>query len=184
MSSAEDDPLGFPDRQTVTPDGTPIAPCIDGVWLGSQVVHVDHRGRVFEVFTEANPYWDTPIVHSYVFTVRPGYVKGWGVHDHKADRYVCITGEMLAVMYDGRADSPTRGLVQEVTMSAAGVQLLRIPPGVWHADINVGTRECVLMNHPTEPYDYEQPDRRTLPWNSPEIPVDLRAYLPMQRGDA
>ena len=69
-------------------------------------------------------------------------------------------------------------------MSASGVQMLRIPPGVWHADINVGTRECVLMNHPTKPYDYEQPDRRTLPWNSPEIPVDLRAYLPMQRGDA
>jgi dTDP-4-dehydrorhamnose 3,5-epimerase len=132
------------------------------------------------VFNQADDYWTSPVVHSYVFTVRPGTIKGWGVHDHKWDRYCIITGEMLVVLWDGREGSPTHGLVQEVVLSTQGVQMLSTPPGVWHANINLGPEECVVMNHPTEPYDYAHPDRRLLPWDTTEIPVDLRAYYPIQ----
>ena len=171
---------GTPDRATVTESGRSLAPAIDGVRLREAVVHVDHRGRLYEVFNPADEYWDAPVVQSYVFTIRPGLIKGWGVHDHKFDRYCIISGEMLVVLWDGRADSPTRCLVQEVVLSPEGTRMLTTPPGVWHANINVGTSECVVMNHPTAPYDYDNPDRRLLPWDTREIPVDLRAYFPIQ----
>lgn len=171
---------GTQDRATVTSDGRSVAPVIDGLKTKETVVHVDHRGRLFEVFNPADDYWSGPVVHSYVFTVRPGTIKGWGVHDHKFDRYCIISGEMLVVLWDGRDASPTFGLVQEVVLAPEGTRMLTTPPGVWHANINLGTTECMVMNHPTMPYDYEHPDRRLLPWDTTEIPVDLRTYFPIQ----
>lgn len=172
--------VGTPDPATVTAEGESLAAAIDGLRTKRAVVHVDHRGRLFEVFNAADDFWSGPVVHSYVFTVRPGTIKGWGVHDHKWDRYCLITGEMLIVLWDGRENSPTHGLVQEVVLSTEGTRMLATPPGVWHANVNLGPAECVVMNHPTAPYDYAHPDRRLLPWNSPEIPVDLSAYYPVQ----
>lgn len=173
-------PGGIPDRPTVTRDGEPLAPVIDGVKTKRVVVHLDHRGRVFEVFNHDTEYWTSPVVHSYVFTVRPGLVKGWGIHEAKEDRYCLIGGEMLVVMWDDRDGSPTRGLEQAVVLAPEGVRHLTIPRGVWHIDVNVGAGECVVMNHPTSPYDYERPDRRLLPWDTPQIPVDLTRYFPIQ----
>ena len=69
-----------------------------------------------------------------------------------------------------------------VPLSPQATRMLMIPRRVWHVDINLGTEECMVMNHPTEPYDYASPDRRLLPWDSPDIPVDLRTYFPMQWG--
>lgn len=174
--------IGTPDAATVTADGQPIAPFIDGVRVHQTPVHVDHRGRVFEVFNAAHDFWTTPIVHSYVFTMRPGLIKGWGIHEHKEDRYCMLSGEMLVVLWDGRRESPTHGLVQEVLLTPQRTRMLEIPRGVWHVDINMGPDECMVMNHPTAPYDYAHPDRRLLPWDSPEIPVDLRQYFPPQWG--
>lgn len=174
--------LGVRDAPTVTPSGERLDAFIDGVKVHRTPVHPDHRGRVFEVYNAAHEYWTTPVVQTYVFTVRPGTAKGWGYHEHKDDRYVLISGEMLVVMWDGREDSPTHGMVQRVLLSPQSTRMVTIPRRVWHIDINVGTDECVTMNHPTEPYDYANPDRRLLPWDSPEIPVDLREYFPVQWG--
>jgi dTDP-4-dehydrorhamnose 3,5-epimerase len=175
-------PLGTKDTATVTPSGESLAPVIDGVRVHRTPVHPDHRGRVFEVYNPEHDFWTTPIVHTYVFTVRPGLVKGWGYHEHKEDRYCILSGEMLVVMWDGREGSPTHGMVQEVLLSPQATRMLMIPRRVWHVGINLGTEECMVMNHPTEPYDYANPDRRLLPWDSPDIPVDLRRYFPMQWG--
>ncbi len=173
--------IGNRDLQTVTADGSSTAPVIEGVRTKRVIVHGDHRGRVFEVVNH-HEYWTEPIVHTYVFTVRPGLVKGWGVHDVKSDRYLLIAGELLMLLWDGRDGSATQGVVQEVMLTGEGVRMLTIPPGVWHANINVGPDECVLMNHPTKAYDYENPDRRTLPWDSSAIPVNLSIYFPTQWG--
>lgn len=168
------------DAATVTPDGVPIVRAIDGVRTKRLAVHVDHRGRVFEIVNHDTDYWDEPIVHTYVFTVRPQQIKGWGLHETKRDRYCIVAGEMLVVLWDGREGSPTFGLSQRVLLTREGVQMLTIPVGVWHIDLNVGTDECVVVNHPTRPYDYARPDRLMLPWDTDLIPVDLRPLMPPQ----
>jgi dTDP-4-dehydrorhamnose 3,5-epimerase len=169
------------DPATVTRDGMSLRPTIDGVMVKRQVVHVDHRGRVMEIFNHDADFWGPePVVFTYLATVRPAQIKGWAVHEAKVDRYCIVAGEMLVVLWDGRRDSPTHGIEQAVLLTAEAEQMLRIPIGVWHIMVNVGFVECRLVNHPTKPYDHDNPDRRTLPWNTPEIPVDLTKYLPQQ----
>lgn len=171
---------GRRDGATVRPDGSSLARVIDGVLTKAPVNHVDHRGRVFELWSSTDDYYTEPFVYSYCFSVRPHTTKGWGVHDHKHDRYTIISGEVLTVLYDGRADSPTYGLEQRVMLTGEGTRQLTIPPGVWHMNINVGTMEAFLINFPTLPYDYANPDRRTLPVDAPEIPIDIRGLFPTQ----
>jgi dTDP-4-dehydrorhamnose 3,5-epimerase len=169
------------DEQTVTSAGVPVAASIDGVKVFSPVNHVDHRGRVFEVFPGESEFWADPVVYCYAFTVRPMQTKGWGLHLEKDDRYTLIDGELLTILYDARLDSPTHGQVQKVVLSAQGARQLLIPTGVWHMNVNVADREALLINHPTKVYVHEQPDRLMLPWNTSALPVDVAGFFPVQR---
>jgi dTDP-4-dehydrorhamnose 3,5-epimerase len=172
------------DVQTVTSTGARVESRIDGVKTFSPVNHVDHRGRVFEIFPGENEFWTDPVVYCYGFTVRSSQVKGWGLHQEKDDRYTLIDGEVLTVLYDSRLDSNTYGVVQKVTLTPQGIRQLLIPTGVWHMNLNIGTSEAFLINHPTEVYHHQRPDRLLLPWNAPEIPVELLDYMPVQLNGA
>ena len=172
---------GVRDVQTVTADGTSTVPTIDGVVTHRPVVHLDHRGTLFEVFPGQDPasdLWAAPVVYSYQSSVFPGQIKGWARHEVKADRYSLAHGELLVLLHDARADSPTLGLTQRVVLSPRGDRQLLIPPGVWHLLAAIGPEEVQIMNFPTEPYRHEAPDRILLPWDSDELPVDVRSYLP------
>lgn len=169
------------DQATVTDRGETLQAGIESVITRSVVTHVDHRGRLFEVMTNDPEFWAAPIVHSYVFTIRSNTIKGWGVHEEKADRYCLLRGETMTLLYDARVDSPTHGMTQEVPLSADGIRLLLIPPGVWHLSLNLAEHETMLINFPTHPYRYEAPDRLALPWDSGDIPVDVQRYLPRQQ---
>lgn len=168
------------DLQTVTAAGVSVATSIDGVRTHTPVNHVDHRGRVFEIYAGPSEHWIDPLVYCYAFTIRQFQTKGWGLHLYKADRYTLIRGEMLTVLYDARLDSPTHGAAQKVTLAEQGARQLLIPPGVWHMNVNLDEHETYLINHPTEVYHHEAPDRLTLPWDSAALPVALAALFPVQ----
>ena len=171
------------DGPTIDASGTSVRGTIDGVLTRTVISHVDHRGRVFELINiERDPeFWNDPVIASYVFTIRPGTLKGWGVHEHKDDRYNLISGETMTVLYDARFDSPTYQQVQEVSLSPQGIRQLLIPAGVWHLSVNVAPEETMLVNFPSQPYKYEAPDRLTMPWYSDSIPVDVEKHFPRQQ---
>lgn len=168
------------DSATVTPQGESLAAQIHGVSTASPVNHVDHRGRVFEIFAGESEHWQSPLVYCYGFSVRPNQTKGWGLHEHKDDRYTLITGEVLTILFDARTDSPTHGLVQKVSLSPEGLRQLLIPAGVWHISICLSPTEAILINHPTQVYHHGSPDRLLLPWNTDKIPVDVASFFPNQ----
>lgn len=168
------------DAQTVTSAGESVARTIQGVATGTPVNHVDHRGRVFEVYAGPSEFWEEPLVYCYTFTVRAGQTKGWGLHQEKEDRYTLIRGELLTILFDARLDSPTHGVVQKVSLTEQGIRQLRIPTGVWHMNVNLSESETFLINHPSTVYHHAAPDRLLLAWDAPEIPVDLAAYFPIQ----
>lgn len=171
------------DQATVTTRGEALAPSLHGVMTDSPVNHVDHRGRVFEVIPdEQGGFWADPVVYCYAFSVRAHQIKGWGLHEHKDDRYTLLTGEVLTLLYDARTDSPTHGGIQKVILTPQGVRQVLIPAGVWHLNINLTPAESMLINHPTRRYEHANPDRLLLPWDSPMIPVDVRGHLPRQFG--
>ncbi len=169
---------GVRDVQTVTPAGQSTRAAIDGVVTHTPVAHVDHRGAVFEIHNHDPAMGPEPVVWVYSDLVRPGQVKGWARHDVKVDRYTLIVGDLLVLMYDARAESPTHGLTQSVVLSPTGSRQIRIPVGVWHLLANIGSDEVHFVNLPTEPYHHEAPDRILLAWDTPELPVDVRGYLP------
>ena len=85
-------------------------------------------------------------------------------------RYFILFGDMEVVLYDDRPDSSTRGLVSKVVMSELRRGLLNIPAGIWHADRNLGQKDAVMVNFPTQPYDHESPDKYRLPLENDYIP--------------
>ena len=175
--TADESSLGTPDVQTVTKEGRPTVPTIEGVGLRTPPVHMDHRGALFEIFNDDADFFDRPVVYAYQTSVFPGQLKGWARHEIKVDRYSISSGELIVLLYDDRADSPTRGVLQRVAMGDRGVRQIKIPVGVWHLIINPGEVEAQFINFPTEVYHHEQPDRILLPWDSTELPVDVKSYL-------
>lgn len=163
------------DEETVTSDGERLAQLPHGVSLRPTKTHIDERGSLFEVF---DPSWEwndgKPFGYIFCFTVRPGIVKGWGIHKHHEDRYCIQFGELKVVLYDDRDDSPTKGLVSEIVLSEYNRCLLNIPAGIWHADYNIGTKDAVVLNCPTKPYVYESPDKYRLPIDNDYIPYKFK----------
>jgi dTDP-4-dehydrorhamnose 3,5-epimerase len=158
------------DKETVTPAGESLKLIPEGVTFKDVVTHVDDRGHVVEMFDPRWKWHPDPLVFVYSFTIRPGFVKGWGLHKTHEDRYFILQGEMEVVLYDAREDSPTYGLVSKIYLSEYRRQLMNIPVGIWHAEHNVGTKECVIVNFPTIQYNHASPDKYRLPLDTDLIP--------------
>ena len=158
------------DVSTVTPDGNSRQLLPAGVSFHDNVTHVDERGTVCEMFDQRWGWNPHPVVFTYCFTVRPGITKGWGMHKVNEDRYFLLFGELEVVLYDARPDSPTQGLVSRIVLSEFRRRLMNIPPGIWHADYNFGSKDAVLINFPTEPYNHANPDKYRLPLDTDQIP--------------
>ena len=92
------------------------------------------------------------------------------MHKTHEDRYCIMQGEMKVVLYDPRPDSATFGKIREVYLSEHRRQLFSVPIGVWHADQNIGTKDCLVVNFPTIPYDHANPDKYRLPLDTDLIP--------------
>lgn len=158
------------DKATVTPGGVRLNSLPAGVTLHDVVTHVDDRGSVCEMFDLRWKWHDDPVEFVYMFTVRPGMVKGWGLHKLHEDRYFILAGEMEVVLYDERPESPTKGLVSKIVLSHFRRQLVNIPPGIWHADHNIGTTDAIIVNFPTIQYNHASPDKYRLPLDTDRIP--------------
>ena len=145
---------------------------IEGVVFARLAPYVDHRGSLTEVVNFDHPFWVDDVVYAYRFTIEPGRIKGWGMHQLQADRYFLVSGSVRTVLYDGRAESPSFGRFEEHHMTGAASGLLLIPPGVWHASQNWGEDVAAIVNFPTRPYDRDEPDKYRIDPHSGEIPFD------------
>jgi dTDP-4-dehydrorhamnose 3,5-epimerase len=123
------EPGGTPDEPTVDAEGRRRGG-IDGVATEQLSRHVDHRGSLFEIVNFDHPFWQEPVVYAYGVTIRPGRIKGWGMHKLQTDRYLIAHGSVRVVLYDGRTGSPTRGRLDVHQLVGTAPSLLAIPPGV------------------------------------------------------
>ena len=163
------------DVQTVSPDGERVGPLIDGVVVRYQVSQIDDRGTLCEIL---DPRWnvtDAPILSVYQFTIRAGKAKGWHVHRLHDDRIFISQGDVKVVLYDDRPDSPTHGMINEICRSELRRSLIVIPRGVFHAHVNIGSRDALLVSMPTRGYDHASPDVYRLPLDTDAIPYRIEA---------
>jgi dTDP-4-dehydrorhamnose 3,5-epimerase len=123
-------------------------------------------GHVAEI---ARASWDImagPVVQVHSTTTLPGRIRAWGLHQRSKDRLFVVSGLVKIVVFDGRLDSPTKGLVNEFVVSEKNPGLLIVPPNLYHGWKNIGTSEAIIINMPTSMYNYEAPDALDLPWDS------------------
>ena len=141
---------------------------------GVSVREVRHVPRDHGVITEIfRPEWDPtglPVVHIYQSRLFPGSLGAWSCHARSTDRLFVSQGHLKIVLYDGRADSKAKGRIMELHAGDARPCLVVVPAGVWHGLQNLGPVDALVLNCPTEAYNYQDPDHYRLPHDSAEIP--------------
>jgi dTDP-4-dehydrorhamnose 3,5-epimerase len=165
-------PAGLKDSPTVDASGRKLSGDVAGVEVVDLPGHADGRGSLTPFLSLTEQFWREPVVYGYFITVRPGVIKGWGMHRLQADRYFVPAGRLRVVLYDGRVNSPSYEKFQQIWFSEESAGLVRIPPGVWHADQNWGDSDAVIVNFPTQPYDPDDPDKHRIEPHGGEIGFD------------
>ncbi|MBM4330460.1 MAG: dTDP-4-dehydrorhamnose 3,5-epimerase [Deltaproteobacteria bacterium] len=131
----------------------------------------DERGRLMEMLRADDEVFKQ-FGQVYMTTAYPGVVKAWHYHKKQTDNFVVVRGMMKVVLYDSREGSPTYKEINEFFMGEHNPILLQIPPLVFHGFKCISENEAIVINCPTEVYNYQDPDEyRVLP-NGGEIPYD------------
>lgn len=103
----------------------------------------------------------------------PGIIRAWHRHlKGQIDHFVAPQRAVKVGIYDDREDSPTQGELDTFVIGEHNPQMIRIPGKCWHGFKVVGDEPAVLINYPTELYDYDDPDEERLPYDTDEIPLD------------
>ncbi len=144
---------------------------IEGVQVRKLRVISDERGYLMEMLRSD---WEEFVKFGqvYITAVYPDVVKGWHYHKIQTDYFICVQGMAKVVLYDGREGSATQGEINEFFMGMLNPILLRIPPGVMHGFKGISQEMTLIVNVPTELYNYQQPDEYRLPPHTDQIPYD------------
>ena len=131
----------------------------------------DERGRLMEMLRSDEEIF-MRFGQVYMTTAFPGVVKGWHYHKVQYDNMIVVKGMMKIVLYDSRMDSRTYKEVNEFFLGDCNPQLLHIPPLVFHGFKCVSESEALVINIPTEAYNYSHPDEYRIPPHNNDIPYD------------
>ena len=140
---------------------------IDGVSIRPLRQIPDERGKVMHMLRS-----DDPGFHGfgeiYFSTVFPGAIKAWHLHKEMVLNYAVVSGRIKFVLFDDRAESSTRGEVQEIHMGPDNYCLVTVPKLVWNGFKGVGTEIAIVANCASLPHDPSEISR-TSPFD-PKIP--------------
>jgi dTDP-4-dehydrorhamnose 3,5-epimerase len=144
---------------------------IEGVKLKDLRVIPDERGRLMEILRADDDLF-IKFGQVYITTAYPGVVKAWHYHKKQTDNLTVIKGMAKVVLYDNRKDSSTKGIVNEFFIGEHNPILLQIPNMVYHGFKCIGENEVIVLNIPTEIYDYKEPDEYRVDPHDNDIPYD------------
>lgn len=144
---------------------------IEGVMVKKLRVIPDERGRLMEILRMDDEMF-RKFGQVYMTTAYPGIVKGWHYHKKQYDNMAVVKGMMKIVLYDGRPDSSTCGEINELFAGEHNPVLIHIPPYVYHGFKCISQEEAVVINTPTEVYDYREPDEFRVHPHDNDIPYE------------
>jgi dTDP-4-dehydrorhamnose 3,5-epimerase len=146
---------------------------IEGVKIKKLKVIPDERGRLMEILRSDDDLF-LQFGQVYITTTYPGVVKAWHLHKKQTDNVACIQGMIKLALYDPRENSSTFKQVNQFYIGVHNPLLVQIPKGVYHGWMCVSTQEAIIVNIPTETYDYDQPDEHRLDPHDNDIPYDWK----------
>lgn len=92
----------------------------------------------------------------YFSVVNPGAIKAWHLHKKMTLNYAVVVGTIKLVLFDDRAQSPTRGKLMELFPGEANYCLITVPPLVWNGFKGIGTAPAMVANCATHAHDPEE----------------------------
>lgn len=146
---------------------------ISGVKVKKLKVIPDERGRLMEILRSDDEVFKK-FGQVYMTTAKPGVVKAWHYHKLQDDNFTCVHGKMKLALYDARKDSPTYKEVNEFIISPDDPKLVVIPKEIYHGFKCVSETEALVINTPTEVYNYKNPDEHRIDPYDNDIPYDWR----------
>lgn len=146
---------------------------IDGVKIKKLRVIPDERGRLMEVLRNDDELF-RQFGQVYISTTYPGVVKAWHLHKKQSDNIACVQGMIKLVLYDPREQSPTFKQVDKFYLGMQNPLLVQIPRGIFHGWMCISLEEAIIVNVPTERYDYGSPDEFRLDPHDNDIPYDWK----------
>ena len=146
-------------------------PRIEGVKTKSLRLIPDERGFLLEILRADDADLFTKFGQVYVSATYPGVVKAWHYHRVQVDNFACVSGMVKLVLVDTRPDSPTQNAVNEFFVGTQNPMLVQVPNLVYHGWKCISTDVSLVVNVPTEPYRYADPDEYRLAPND-TLPYD------------
>ena len=137
-------------------------PRIDGVKTKTLRAIPDERGWLMEILRADESELFTKFGQVYVSATYPGVVKAWHYHQRQVDNFACVSGMVKLVLVDTRPGSPTKDAINEFFIGAHNPMLVQVPNLVYHGWKCISTDVSLVVNVPTEPYSYAEPDEYRL----------------------
>lgn len=133
------------------------APAVDGVMIFPLAQLKDERGMVLHMLRADAPHFEA-FGEVYFSQVRAGAVKAWKRHLRMTQNLAVPVGEIKFVIFDDRAESPTRGVTQEIITGVDRYGLIRIPPLVWYG-FKATAGDALIANCASLPHDPAEAER-------------------------
>jgi dTDP-4-dehydrorhamnose 3,5-epimerase len=141
----------------------PSKQLIDGVVVKQRKVIPDNRGRLGEILRCDEDQFKK-FGQVYFTTGYPGVVKAFHLHKVAWDYWYVVHGMIQLVLFDERDSSLTKGVLNVFHIGEHNPSSVLIPPYVIHGFKTVSEHEAIIINVPSEPYNYKDPDEfRTEP---------------------
>lgn len=150
---------------------------IEGVVFRPLKQFRDERGRTMHMLRNDDPHF-RGFGEIYYSGILRGKVKGWYYHRRKTLNYAVPVGKLRVVIFDDRAESPTRGTLDEYILGEdpEDYGLLTIPPHLWYGIQGIAAGASLIGNCSDLPNDPEESDRK--PCDSPDVPYTWSVVAP------
>lgn len=142
---------------------------IEGVKITLLKQILDERGKIMHMLrNDAEGF--TGFGEVYFSCVHPGAIKGWHIHKEMVLNYAVPHGNIKFVLYDDRANSATRGELQEIFMGPDNYCLVTVPPMVWNGFKGIGEEmaivaNCASITHRADEINRLDPFDPSIPYN-------------------
>lgn len=131
---------------------------IKGVKVAPLKQFPDERGKVMHmVRADAEGFHEFGEI--YFSCIYPGAIKGWHIHKRMVLNYAVPHGNIKFVLYDSRADSPTKGEIQEFFLGPDNYLLVTVPPMIWNGFKGIGSGMAIVANCASIAHDPSEIER-------------------------
>ena len=141
---------------------------IEGIIIKSLKPILDERGYLQECFRSDWSMYKK-FGQAYITIAFPNVVKAWHLHKIQIDNMTCVSGNAKLVLYDDSKESSTYKDFNEIFFGEKNPIMVSIPTHIWHGFKAIGQEKIIVLNCPTELYNYDNPDEYRLPYDTEEI---------------